>query len=65
MSAFQVIAIILLVVYVIGALYYLVGISFFMARRKRNNEVSLLVDVLARIVTVINVTFFWPLHLNH
>lgn len=52
-----------LAIYVIGALYYMVVIVTYMIRRKRNTEVSWLVDALSRLVVIIDVTFFWPVNL--
>lgn len=65
MNIFQVLAITALVVYGLGVLYFLFGVGVFAIKRKRNPEVSLLVDVLARLVTVANVALFWPLYIRN
>lgn len=62
MGIIQIVAIGLLVIYGIGALYYLYASSIFMIRRKRNLEISLLADILARLITILGITVLWPVN---
>lgn len=52
-----------LTLYIIGVLYHLIVIVTAMIQRKRNSEITWLVDIISRLVVIIDIAFFWPLNL--